>query len=189
MIGIVGLRPPNVVVKPLSKIEEVVPVVWTPPEEQPKPQPEIKEEEPQTQDTEVETPQVVTIVAAADTANVAFAVPTEGVVAIAKEARFAAPPPPVVKAPPKPVKFDPSTSTGNFPPPQYPGMAQRNRYQGTVTLEIIVDAGGNIVEVKVQKSSGFNMLDDAAVKVVKERWKFPPGQARDYLWDCTFNLQ
>ena len=71
LVGIVGLRPPKVHVRQINPLQEVVPVVFTPPEEVPKPQVEIKEEEPEPQDTTVEQPQIVTIVAAADSANVA----------------------------------------------------------------------------------------------------------------------
>src|SRR5882724_8394551 len=40
VIGIVGLKAPRVVVRPISEVTEVVPVVFTPPEDQPKPEPQ-----------------------------------------------------------------------------------------------------------------------------------------------------
>jgi protein TonB len=187
-IGMVGLKPTRVVIKPLSEIVETAPVIFTPPEEQPKPEPEVAKDEPEPQTTPVETPQVVAVVAAVDSPSIAFAVPVQGAVAMASP-RYATPPPPINAAPPKPMKFNPDASTGNFPKPTYPGYAWRNRYQGTVSLELIVDAGGSVVEAKVVKSSGFTILDDAAVKTVKEKWKFPPGSTRDYLWDCIFELK
>jgi protein TonB len=188
LIGLLGLKAPRVVRKPLSEVTELVPVVFTPPVEQQKVEPQVKEEEPAPKDTPIETPQVVTVVAAADAPNVAFAVPVEGAVAVAP-ARYASPPPVAAQAP-KPTKFDPNAANGgNFPPPDYPGMAQRNRYQGTVTVELMVDETGAVTSAKVQKSSGFPMLDEAALKVVKSRWRFPPGAPRDYIWDCKFQLQ
>src|SRR5438093_13074884 len=67
-IGLIGLRPPQVIQKPMSEVTEVVPVIFTPPE-QPKVEPEIKPNEPEpTPDTVIDTPQIATVVAADPTA-------------------------------------------------------------------------------------------------------------------------
>src|SRR6266446_7361662 len=97
MIGIVGLKAPRVVVRQISEAVETVPVVFTPPEEQPKPETQPEPDEPQP-DTPVEAPQVVTIVAAVDSPSVAFAVPIQGAVAVAP-ARYASAPPATLQAP------------------------------------------------------------------------------------------
>jgi protein TonB len=189
VIGIVGLKSPKVVVRQLSEVVDTVPVVYTPPEDQPKPDPQPEPDEPQPQDAPVEAPQVVTIVAAADSANVAFAVPVQGAVAIAP-ARYASAPPPQIAAPPRPTRFNPdATQGGTFPKPSYPGIALRNHYQGTVTIEIVVDTSGAVVSAKVSQTSGFPVLDEVALNVVKEKWRFPPGPARDYLWPCVFKIE
>ena len=190
VIGIVGLRPPRVFVRQINPVTEVVPVVFTPPEEQPKPQNQPEPDEPQPQDQPTEMPQVVTIVAAANTPDVAFAVPVQGVTAVAP-ARYASAPPQNIAAPPKPTRFNPDASTegGTFPKPNYPGSALRNHYQGTVTIELIVATSGAVVSAKVVTSSGFPVLDEAALNIVKDRWRFPPGPARDYLWPCVFKIE
>jgi protein TonB len=97
----------------------------------------------------------------------------------------------VTHPPAGPTKFDPNAASGgSYPAPDYPSLALRSRYQGTVTLEILVDEGGKITSVNVRKSSGFTMLDEAALKKVKEHWRFQPtGAPRDLLWDCIFQLQ
>jgi len=187
LIGLVGLRPPKVIERPLSQPQEIVPVIFTPPEET-KAQPDAKPDEPEPQEQPLETPQVAMVVAAADPSTVAFAVPVQGAVAIAP-ARFATAPPPANTAPPQPTKFDPNANAGTFPPPSYPGIAVRNRYQGKATLEIMVDASGAVTSVKVVKTSGYPVLDEAAMQVVKSRWHFQPGTARDLVWDCTFELK
>lgn len=192
IVGLVGIKPPKIHVRPLSEPPDVVPVVFTPPEEPPKVEPDVKPDEPdQPRDTQEDTPQVVQVVAAADSASVVFSVPVQGAVAVASEARFATPPPPVPQAPPKPVQFNPSVADGgNYPPPEYPSMALRNRWQGTVTIEILVDGSGQITDAKVQKTSGTTMLDSAALDTVKKRWHFPAtGQARWLYWPCIFQLQ
>src|SRR5690349_5128563 len=113
IVGLVGLRAPKVIHKPLTEMTEVVPVVFTPPEEPPKAEPEVKPDEPdEPQNTTEETPQVMTVVAAADPTSVAFAVPVQGAVAVAPAAHLATPPPPAAKAPPTAVKFNPAVADG-----------------------------------------------------------------------------
>lgn len=63
------------------------------------------------------------------------------------------------------------------PPPPYPALAEKRRQQGTVVLMILVDAEGNPVDVTVEQSSGSSLLDEAARKFVKARWRFVPAQA------------
>lgn len=188
LVGLVGLKAPKVVTRPLSKIEEPVPVVMTPPPEQPKPE-EIKTEQPQEQETPEEAPQVATVVAAANPAAVSFAVPVQGAVAVA-EARFATPPPPPNYTPPKPTYFNPAAeSGGSFPQPEYPAYAIRNRYQGSAWIELKVNEQGQITSVTVQRTSGYSILDEAAVNVVKNRWRFRPGKPRWLLYQFVFQLQ
>ncbi len=191
-IGLVGLKAPELVFRPLSEISEPVPVLI---EQQPEPvqrvQPDVKEEEPPPLDTPTDIPQVAAVVAAADSANVAFSVPVEGAVAIVPNARFAPPPPRITQAPPsQPSQFRQNSMQGAITPdPSYPASALRNKYQGVVIIEFTVDNSGAVTSAKVQKSSGVNSLDDAALTVVKERWRFAPGKPGYYFWNCTFKIQ
>jgi hypothetical protein len=111
VVGLIGLRPPKVIHKALSEVVEAVPVIFTPPEEQPKAEPEAKPDEEQPQDTPTEAPQVVSIVAAADPTSVAFAVPVQGAVAVAPAAHLATPPPPANQPPPRAVSLIPTWVT------------------------------------------------------------------------------
>ena len=190
VIGLVGLKAPRVIQRPLSEMTEIVPVIFTPPEEQPKPPEELKPDEVEPEDKPLETPQIATVVAVQNSPAVAFSVPVEGAVTTVRDARYATAPPPGNRVPATPVKFNPNAAEGgNYPPPSYPGVALRNRYQGTVIIELLVDPSGAVTSVKVQKTSGFTVLDDAALQVVKNRWRFPPGPPRYYYWPCTFQLQ
>jgi protein TonB len=67
--------------------------------------------------------------------------------------------------------------------------ARRNGYQGTAVVELLVDPSGTITSAKIQKSSGFPLLDQSALDTVKKRWHFPPGQQRWLSWSCIFQLQ
>jgi TonB family protein len=58
------------------------------------------------------------------------------------------------------------------PEPAYSEEARKAKYQGTVVLWIVVDAVGNVTDVRVVKPLGLG-LDEKAVETVKT-WKFKP---------------
>jgi protein TonB len=64
----------------------------------------------------------------------------------------------------------------NNPKPEYPEGARQMRQQGVVELNVLVGADGRPAEVGVSRSSGFPMLDTAAVQAVR-RWIFEPARA------------
>jgi protein TonB len=59
--------------------------------------------------------------------------------------------------------------------PAYPEASRRRGQEGTVRLELSVDANGRVVDVRVTESSGFGALDAAAVEALRE-WRFRPAQ-------------
>ena len=59
--------------------------------------------------------------------------------------------------------------------PRYPGKARRGGWEGTTVLKVLVDAGGAPDRVAVHRTSGFDVLDAAAVKAV-HRWSFHPAR-------------
>jgi protein TonB len=63
------------------------------------------------------------------------------------------------------------------PLPRYPRDARRRRIEGTVVLDVTVDAAGRPARVEVQSSSGFPMLDRAALEAVGG-WRFEPARRR-----------
>lgn len=63
----------------------------------------------------------------------------------------------------------------NWVEPRYPRLAQRRNQQGSVMLDVIVDERGNPITVDVLESSGYPVLDKAAIDAVK-RWSFEPEQ-------------
>jgi protein TonB len=64
------------------------------------------------------------------------------------------------------------------PPPSYPRMARRQGYEGMVVLEVLVDRRGRVGDLRVLSSSGFTLLDKAAMAAV-EKWLFEPGRRGD----------
>ena len=63
-------------------------------------------------------------------------------------------------------------------PPEYPLLARRRNYHGTVLLEVLVTREGTVGSVRLARSSGFEMLDRAAMKGVR-KWLFHPGKRGD----------
>lgn len=59
------------------------------------------------------------------------------------------------------------------PSPEYPLIARRRGFQGTVVLEVMVKPNGRVGDLKVFKSSGYKVLDRAASVSVRD-WMFKP---------------
>ena len=57
--------------------------------------------------------------------------------------------------------------------PVYPAQARRRQQQGTVWLDVRLDAQGRQMEQQVLRSSGVKSLDQAALAAVK-KWQFLP---------------
>ncbi|GAB4115460.1 MAG: hypothetical protein Fur0026_01350 [Sideroxydans sp.] len=87
--------------------------------------------------------------------------------------------PPAMETPPSPVQLDAEPDYRadylNNPRPPYPLVARRMGYQGKVVLNVEVLAEGRAGEVKLQSSSGYDILDQAALQTVKT-WKFSPAK-------------
>jgi protein TonB len=60
------------------------------------------------------------------------------------------------------------------PPPGYPRLARKKGYEGTVVLSVLVDKNGQVDNLWVFTSSGYRLLDNAAVNAVR-KWAFEPG--------------
>ncbi|MCY4486211.1 MAG: energy transducer TonB [Deltaproteobacteria bacterium] len=71
------------------------------------------------------------------------------------------------------------TAGGEFSPvryartvkPRYPRKARRAGWEGTTLLKVLVNPDGAPGRVAVERTSGFDILDEAAVKAVR-RWRF-----------------
>ncbi|MFP5394106.1 MAG: energy transducer TonB [Gammaproteobacteria bacterium] len=166
---------PAIDAKPLAK---PVTISFAPPPPPPPPPPEPPKPRPQVLKTPTPAkPQPILPVvrepvsdgpADADTVQVA----TQPQPAPVQEAPPAPPPPPK----PEPVS-EPRGYAGYLknPAPEYPIQAQERGQQGRVILKVHVLASGKPDSVTVEKSTGFKILDDAAVKAVQS-WSFDPAK-------------
>ena len=76
-----------------------------------------------------------------------------------------------VKADSRPFEFE-------NPKPFYPAAARRRGMQGTVLLGLEVDTRGKVSFIRIKKSSGYRLLDEAAIDTVR-RWRFIPAKEND----------
>lgn len=75
----------------------------------------------------------------------------------------------------------------NNPAPTYPPVAARLRQQGVVVLKVHVRADGRPEQVQVLTSSGFDSLDQAAIKAVNQ-WTFIPAKRGEVATDGWVNV-
>lgn len=61
------------------------------------------------------------------------------------------------------------------PPPAYPLAARRRGVEGTVLVRAEISAGGECQRAELKKTSGHEMLDQAALEAVK-KWHFLPAK-------------
>jgi protein TonB len=182
LVGILGVRMPPIILRPRADAPDIVPVVFTPPEEQPKVEPAPQPDEPEpSPDTVVETPQVLTVVSPSP--SVAFPVPVEGPVIVAPSARYASAPPPTPPkpaVPPKPTAFSGNPEDGGFYPLPTPPrwVLEKPNFESVTLLYFYVNPSGSITAVEIKESSGYEALDRLLADWIKKKWVFPPGQTR-----------
>jgi protein TonB len=61
------------------------------------------------------------------------------------------------------------------PEPLYPVFAVRHHQEGLVVLRVVVSPLGRATHLELKKTSGFPLLDEAAIKAVRD-WEFEPAR-------------
>jgi len=59
--------------------------------------------------------------------------------------------------------------------PQYPEQARQNNWTGLTIIKIIISKSGKVTQCLIQKSSGYRILDQAAIQAIGQ-WEFTPGK-------------
>jgi TonB family protein len=65
--------------------------------------------------------------------------------------------------------------TAFCPPPDYPPLALQRRWQGVSRIWASVSAQGRVLQVRIETSSGYAVLDRAALQAVRN-WRFKPAK-------------
>ncbi|CAM5215935.1 hypothetical protein CDEF62S_01283 [Castellaniella defragrans] len=80
---------------------------------------------------------------------------------------------------------------GARPRPVYPRISERRGEQGRVVLRVLISPQGEVADVKVQRSSGYSRLDEAAIDAMRHA-RFRPytenGIAYKALVDIPFDF-
>ena len=116
------------------------------------------------------------------------------VAAITTTKKVAPPPPPPaadVHIPPRSNPRRPNAGAEDI----YPAMSKRLGEEGTVVLLLTVSDEGRVTEAKIDQSSGFERLDEAASKEAVRSWRFLPGtrngkpETMQFRLKVTFSLK
>ena len=75
------------------------------------------------------------------------------------------------------------------PQPKYPELARQRGQTGTVRIEFNVSPAGEVTQATVARSSGFPLLDAAALQTVQQRWFIPESAGQRHYVDIVFQLR
>lgn len=130
-------------------------------------------------------PQAAPVVAvAAPSPTIAFAVPVEGPVHVVPVAQASYSRP---ESSPVPVATAPTVESltfgqgaGRQPAPDYPLVAQRAGQEGVVQVRFVVAENGRVTAAEAVAPSPWPLLNDSALRTIRNRWRFPGGELRAY---------
>jgi len=71
----------------------------------------------------------------------------------------------------------------------YPQEAIERGLEGEVLVMLFLDAAGNVIAARVEASSGYALLDDAAVKAARTLRSLPDSAPREALLPVRFRLK
>ena len=88
---------------------------------------------------------------------------------------------PVLRITEIPARGIESTQTG----PTYPAISRRLREQGSVRLRLTIGTEGHVIDASVVSSSGFQRLDEAAMRWVRRNWRYEPAMRGNMPIEAT----
>jgi TonB family protein len=75
----------------------------------------------------------------------------------------------------------------NNRPPPYPALSKRLGEQGKVVVRVFIDTDGNATQAEIRTSSGYDRLDQTALKTA-QAWKYVPGKVNGEPKAMWFNV-
>ncbi len=72
---------------------------------------------------------------------------------------------------------------------KYPYMARRKGFEGVVHIRAVIGADGSLVSSSVQQSSGFNLLDEEAMRLIKSVFPFEKGSGEQFTVIIPINYR
>lgn len=123
---------------------------------------------------------------AAPSATIAFALPTTGPVKLVSAAQAV----PVGSADDGSVRrITYGQGEGAQPPPEYPPEAELARQAGTVLVRFTIGEDGHVTYAEAAQPSPYALLNQSAVRTIREEWQFTPGPVREREISIEFRLK
>jgi protein TonB len=97
--------------------------------------------------------------------------------------------PNVSPPPPSPQRLTYGQGEGRQPAPQYPREAAMARQEGVVIVRFTVGEDGRVQTAQAISPCPFPLLNQAAVRAVRETWRFRAGPTRSYEVAIQFQLR
>jgi len=131
------------------------------------------------------------IAVAQPTPAISFALPVEGPTRIvdarhAEYARSSATNTGPAKPAAQPLTY--GQGEGKQPAPEYPTRAMREGQEGTVVVRLAVNENGRVTTAEAAIPSPWPMLNEAALRAVRDRWHFRAGPPRLYEVAIRFEI-
>jgi periplasmic protein TonB len=92
--------------------------------------------------------------------------------------------------PPAPAKVEQPSSDAQYlqnPKPSYPALSRRMGEQGKVVIRVLIGVEGQAQKAEIFQSSGYERLDQAALKTVLG-WRYVPGKRGGVAEAMWFNV-
>ena len=70
----------------------------------------------------------------------------------------------------------------------YPKESEKNKEEGRAIVKFIIDKDGTVTDVEIARSSGYELLDKEAVRVVSSMPKWKPGSISGEFVRVQFTL-
>jgi periplasmic protein TonB len=77
---------------------------------------------------------------------------------------------------------------GHQPAPEYPARSRRERQEGSVSVQFTVGESGRVIAAEASAPCRWSLLNEAALRAVRERWRFPAGKPRVFEVTIRFEL-
>jgi len=78
---------------------------------------------------------------------------------------------------------------GRQPAPEYPAAARRLGQEGTVRVEFTVGEDGRVLAAELASSSPWPLLNNSALRAVRNRWRVREGTLRRFAVEIVFQLR
>ncbi len=127
------------------------------------------------------------IAVAEPSAAIAFAVPVEGPTRVVPfdQATYAKPSSTTATAV-QTLTF--GQGEGRQPTPEYPAQAIQQHQEGTVVVRLVVGESGQVSSAEATQPCLWPLLNEAALRAVRQQWRFPPGSLRVYDVAIQFQI-